>query len=274
MTRLQSAFWPPQRYPEGSSAMERLPARKRRRALSSRRDVLKAGVGIAGIVAAGKSPAVMIALRNSFIGPRFPYDKEVEYLESTGVQCINSGVPVTPDVGFYTVCEVFGQTSNEYPTIVGAQRDDSSEYMSIYEDANIVFSETCSLDPLDNSNVLSPADTKLNIKINYLYSGMIEVDIRNFGYNNIACVVPNMGLPIGAFCAYTENGAAYFAQGRIYSLKISKGNVIVRDFVPVRFTNELGVSEGALYDRANPNGGPSENGLYRNEGSQPLRIGE
>ena len=48
--------------------------------------------------------------------------------------------------------------------------------------------------------------------------------------------------------------------------KITIGGVLVRDFIPVRFTNELGQSEGAMYDRV---GGK----LFRNVGTGNFIIG-
>ena len=54
--------------------------------------------------------------------------------------------------------------------------------------------------------------------------------------------------------------------GRIYWLKISNGSVLVRDFIPVRFTNEQGVSEGAMYDHVSGQ-------LFRNQGTGSFVIG-
>ena len=60
---------------------------------------------------------------------------------------------------------------------------------------------------------------------------------------------------------------------RMLYVRIYKNDVLVRDYQPVRFTNEYGVSEGAMYDRANPtvgmnpDGSPRTDGLYRNRGT-------
>ena len=55
-------------------------------------------------------------------------------------------------------------------------------------------------------------------------------------------------------------------QGRIYCLKIEQGGVLVRDFIPVRFTNENGQAEGAMFDRVSGE-------LYRNQGTGAFIIG-
>jgi hypothetical protein len=66
---------------------------------------------------------------------------------------------------------------------------------------------------------------------------------------------------------------------RVFSFKIWIGGAFIRDFIPVRFTNELGQSEGAMYDRANPtvgmnpDGSARTDGLYRNRGTGIFVIG-
>lgn len=54
--------------------------------------------------------------------------------------------------------------------------------------------------------------------------------------------------------------------GKIYYCKYWKSGVLVRDFIPVRFTNEQGVSEGAMYDRASDQ-------LFRNAGTGAFGFG-
>ena len=66
---------------------------------------------------------------------------------------------------------------------------------------------------------------------------------------------------------------------RFSNVKITVQGVLVRDFQPVRFTNENGVSEGAMYDRANPtigmnpDGSARDDGLYRNRGTGAFLYG-
>ena len=53
---------------------------------------------------------------------------------------------------------------------------------------------------------------------------------------------------------------------KITSSKIYIDGVIARDFIPVRFTNEQGVSEGAMYDRVSGQ-------LFRNSGTGAFTVG-
>lgn len=54
--------------------------------------------------------------------------------------------------------------------------------------------------------------------------------------------------------------------GMIYGCTIEEGGVLVRDFQPVRFTNENGQSEGAMYDKVTKQ-------LFRNKGTGRFAIG-
>lgn len=69
------------------------------------------------------------------------------------------------------------------------------------------------------------------------------------------------------FNAYTDAGlAANFMIGKIFGAQIGLGGVLVRDFIPVRFTNENGVTEGAMYDRVSGH-------LFGNAGTGAFVIG-
>lgn len=68
------------------------------------------------------------------------------------------------------------------------------------------------------------------------------------------------------FAMNTSSGANYKAKARVYECKIYDKDVLVRDFIPVRFTNELGQSEGAMYDRVSGQ-------LFRNQGTGAFGYG-
>lgn len=64
-----------------------------------------------------------------------------------------------------------------------------------------------------------------------------------------------------------------------YGCRLWQSGVLVRDYIPVRFTNELGQPEGAMYDRANPtvgmnpDGSARTDGIYRNRGTGAFLYG-
>lgn len=66
---------------------------------------------------------------------------------------------------------------------------------------------------------------------------------------------------------------------KTYGFSLTDNGIRIVDFIPVRFTNENGVTEGAMFDRANPNvgmnhdGSARDDGLYRNLGTGAFVIG-
>lgn len=68
------------------------------------------------------------------------------------------------------------------------------------------------------------------------------------------------------FAINSDNQPNNLARMRLYSLKIYSNGVLVRDFIPVRFTNEQGQSEGAMYDRVTRR-------LFRNSGTGEFIVG-
>ena len=61
-------------------------------------------------------------------------------------------------------------------------------------------------------------------------------------------------------------GAHQYNVQRLYSFSIRRNGVRIRDFIPVRFTNEQGVSEGAMYNRVSGQ-------LFRNAGTGAFGYG-
>ena len=74
--------------------------------------------------------------------------------------------------------------------------------------------------------------------------------------------------PIHLFCQVTNgsfDGVRHF-NGKLYSFSIKRSGVLSLDLIPVRFTNENGVSEGAMYDRVSGK-------LFQNSGTDAFVIG-
>ena len=73
------------------------------------------------------------------------------------------------------------------------------------------------------------------------------------------------GMPLGLF--YRNLGSVgYGVSGKMYWCQIETAAGLVRDFIPVRFTNELGQTEGAMYDKVSGT-------LFRNQGTGTFRYG-
>lgn len=63
-----------------------------------------------------------------------------------------------------------------------------------------------------------------------------------------------------------KSGRGNPASFRCSYFKLYDGEILVRDFIPVRFTNEQGMSEGAMYDKVSRQ-------LFRNAGTGQFMIG-
>lgn len=76
----------------------------------------------------------------------------------------------------------------------------------------------------------------------------------------------NHDIPIHFFGGVHGTAVDDCTSMKIWYFKIIHGSTLVRDYIPVRFTNELGQSEGAMYDRVSRK-------LFRNAGTGSFIIG-
>jgi len=65
---------------------------------------------------------------------------------------------------------------------------------------------------------------------------------------------------------FTQNRALSIKTGRIGFFQIFHNGILLRDFLPVKFSNEQGVSEGAMYDCVSGQ-------LFRNAGTGAFVVG-
>ena len=115
----------------------------------------------------------MIAAAQIFLGrgggAKLPYDAEVEYLESTGTQYIDTGVIADSNVGFAIDGMMLERTTDIYPGICGAQTDDWTYFITIYEDYGQVFIGAASY-------VSQRLNTRFLGQVNYRNDGLASVD--------------------------------------------------------------------------------------------------
>ena len=186
-----------------------------------------------------------------------PYDAEVKWLESTGTQWIDSGVESTSDVGFRIDCMISNAPIPEtYPVVIGSQYSDYSHWISIWSEDYEVRAGT------EQSNLSIPFSTRVIVNVNFENSK--EVSIVNGSRTPIS--THSIPAKIGLFCAGDENGFSTPGASRIYAVQITNGDVLVRDMIPVRFTNEQGQSEGAMYDKVSGQ-------LFKNQGTGKFLVG-
>lgn len=221
----------------------------------------------------------MLGNTGAFLTGKLPYDAEVEYLQSTGLQWIDTGV--------------FHNFVNAVRFKMAMPNTDGHNYMGVYAAYNGEANRCTRIIYTNNSNsgdilvyhgsVAGSQGVKMTPPVSghIKYGAWLEGYTSNSGYHiNGASGTANPGTPGIASVTMklfysNSSGPAYAAGSKFAYFKID--NQI--DLVPVRFTNELGQSEGAMYDRANPtvgmnpDGSARTDGLYRNRGTGAFTIG-
>lgn len=213
---------------------------------------------------------MLIAARNAILagGAALPYDAEVEYLESTGTQLINTGIApnsattriagrIYLGTGSGSVA-VFGSRvayNNKAYLLFGYMSDPTYNYKLRFDFGNT------------NKHSASLGVGWWNIDIsgniltvsNETYSQSVVADLASAS-NTVPMFLFSVSTSGSPWAAPVGNGI------RCSQFSIWESNVLVRDFIPVRFTNELGVSEGAMYDRVSGQ-------LFGNAGTGAFTIG-
>lgn len=192
--------------------------------------------------------------------PPLPYDAEVEYLESTGTQYIEVGA-------------IVGVTAVE-SRLSAASIPDSGCYKAFGVGYNVNFGDDAGVNNVgwcSSTNVPFVADEFVLLRYD---ANRRYVNGTNIGGNGLAFLNgAAAGKMLFLFCgssgtrAYITSSGNYMAwRGKIASYTVVGGNGNLRDLIPVCFTNEQGVSEGAMYDRVSGQ-------LFRNAGTGAFTIG-
>ena len=175
-------------------------------------------------------------------GKRLPYDVEVEYLESTGTQYIDTGF--TPD----SLCAInatiawTNRPSVAYQMGVSIKNGLYQSLFALQGGLNHVWywDGTAGVDQITTPE-------KLNTRISYewnMYKGFVRIDSsrKNIGQTEYTKCD-------GSFFVFVRNSVTTINPitncfARCYGLTIEKESALVRDFIPVRKGNI-----GYMYDR-------------------------
>ena len=198
-------------------------------------------------------------------GPALPYDSEVEYLKSTGTQYIDLGLfpqvitAVELDCQFNQLgkCLMLG-SYNGYDSGANMVVGTNENLNYFWTQWGLSYGGSCLK---DTQRHLHRFERDGNLRFTYtvdggyLYTGAnVSTQPTNNQYSCFLFACNNMGT------LYRQSVAS------LYSCKVSDGDSVVRDLVPVRFTNAQGVSEGAMYDRVSGQ-------LFRNVGTGAFVFG-
>ncbi len=193
---------------------------------------------------------------------RLPYDAEVEYLQSAGYQYIDTGIKGTLDTDIY-VDAIATQADNAIPLGVG--KDGGSPRIMCF--MFWTCSDFFSADGSGGRACYNAEMAYVNSHYEFIANKNTRIVKRNGVVlnqnNNAASQEFTTSKNIWLFNSSSQT----VGRGvRLVHVTIRNGATMVRDFIPVRFTNEQGQSEGAMYDRVSGQ-------LFRNQGTGSFAFG-
>ena len=211
------------------------------------------------------------AIANAYLGNKLvwqasqplPYDAEVEYLQSTGAQYIDTGLKASNTTSV-TTRVAWTDVSGYDKVAFGADNGSTFNAGFVLQVSGIgaFFRFVRGNQYKDyNSNPKPVVDKFYDISVGP--NGM-DVDGYFLAITDTSAFTTTGNLPLFAW----RRGANIinFGTVKIGPTKIFVDVPLVRDYIPVRFTNEQGVSEGAMYDRVS-------GALFRNAGTGAFVVG-
>ena len=169
----------------------------------------------------------------------------VRYLESTGTQFIDTRIDPSNYLKWSADIKCLPRSESAFMSLIGYDYDSLGS---------------------QSVGINRWKWAKTDISVDYMSETHIIADETGQYFNG----VQGNSINIGKGNLYLFNRTKYLNQypwvGIIYGCKICIDNIIVRDFVPIRFTNENEAEEGAMYDFVSEQ-------LFRNNGTGSFIIG-
>lgn len=196
-------------------------------------------------------------------GPALPYDAEVEYIESTGTQWIDTGIAAREGL----IVECTGNILQYAATVylfgcVGGSRTQQFGVYTNAQDSKYVYIAGA-VSGLYTTSVLIGKDRHIFVIDTTAGAKTFSVDgsIEKTWDTSLGVTLSNIFL-------FARSDSSYTSASRMYSFSIkdaATGQMLL-DLVPVRTTNALGECEGAMYDRVSGE-------IFRNQGTGAFGFG-
>lgn len=196
---------------------------------------------------------MLIAARNGFlVGKRLPYDAEVEYLESTGTQWIDTGVIV--DSNNFVMTALFSKSSSEVLQVAFGAMNALLGYPGIMINMNGGFR-------YGNQQIASSTGTSTNTMHTYVLSyRSLTIDGTTYAATGDVVDTP-LEYSLYLFGRNNMGSLGNASSVKFASFVVQESNILVRDFIPVRRGNV-----GYLYDRVSKR-------LFGNQGTGDFTLG-
>lgn len=201
------------------------------------------------------------------VWPDLPYDAEVEYLGITGVEQIETGViPSVLDTYYLDfMSTATGPQCGIWSSVYGTWNAVPNKWLFLKLRHTNAQVQTWNFKPTSPTYTDITATTSL---VNGRRAHVVfSLKDRYCSFDNGA-LSRRVNLTVGT--PSDEQPQIVLRQGgwsgRIYGWVVDRDGTIIQDAVPVRFTNEQGQSEGAMYDKVSKQ-------LFRNKGTGSFVIG-
>ena len=189
--------------------------------------------------------------------PPLPYDAEVAWIGSTGYQWIDTGVLHSSPCAYMLDCRAT-PSSNEQDFFGSYVQPTGACVLGFY--GNFIFGFNPPNSRIDTP-VFPQAETDFYLTYSFAASTRtLTVNGQSYQGNGASF----NGEKVMLFCGRTNGGIPVSMKCRAF--RIERDGVAVFDGISVRFTNEQGQSEGAMYDRVSMQ-------LFRNAGTGAFTIG-
>lgn len=208
-------------------------------------------------------------------GKTIPYDR-VKYIESSGTQYIDTGLVAKFDNAFFaeidfepTVVTHGGTGTTNAVCICGANSGAASGFelrWQHYNATNVAVGGSYGGYTANNKNAVDLLNVRTTAKN---INGIISYSAQGIILN----VTPsNRGFVSGSVLLFgVRRGSSVqsitLVWAKVFSASFGSNDDDAISLIPVKFINENGAEEAALYDINNPTGGEFGNGLYRNNGN-------
>ena len=208
-------------------------------------------------------------------GKTIPY-KRVKYIESSGTQYIDTGLVAKFDNAFFseidfepTVVTHGGTGDVNTVCVCGANSQSGSGFELRWQHLNATNIQIGGSYGVYNARLRIDVDI-LNVRTTAKnVNGIISYSSQNISIN---LTPSNIGFVSGSVLLFgvRRNSSVQsitLVWAKVFSASFGSNDDDTINLIPVKFINENGAEEAALYDLNNPTGGEFGNGLYRNKGN-------
>lgn len=181
---------------------------------------------------------VIVNRRRVYGGKKLPYDVEIEYLESTGTQWIDTGI--IPDAATGFEAQVVCSNNDDDTYLIGLRNDSSYTRWGVGHSNKGFY--WCYGSIQDSERLI---ELSANIKLNYLND---KKYIATNGNSTVNISLPSLSfVPAYNIRLFGSAGiVAWYSKwsGKINYVKITQGDALVMDLIPVRVEQV-----GYMYDK-------------------------